>query len=322
MTKLRRLASLIVFACLIWARPVRADAVVDWNDIALQAITTAINAGRPGLVTGLDLAMVHAAVYDAVQAIDRRFEPYHVEIPRASGSPAAAAAKAAHDVLVNRFPAQAASLATTYHSYLANNRLGEDDPGVAVGQKAAAGIIALRANDGSFPPAPPPFIGGTDPGVWRPTHPPPGPPPQLAPMAVPWLANVRPFTLTGPTQFRAQPPPALTSARYTEDYNEVKALGRLRQQRPHPEQTDLAYFWADNYLALWNRALRALANAHVHSIGDSARLFALANLAMRDAAITAWDTKRHYVFWRPSRPFRRGITTATRAQPAIRPGSR
>ena len=115
MTRLRSLIVLIVFACLIWAEPVRADAVVDWNDIALQAITTAINAGRPGLVTGLDLAMVHAAVYDAVQAIDRRFEPYHVEIPRASGSPAAAAAKAAHDVLVNRFPEQATSLAMTYH---------------------------------------------------------------------------------------------------------------------------------------------------------------------------------------------------------------
>ena len=101
---------------------------------------------------------------------------------------------------------------------------------MAVGQKAAAGIIALRANDGTFPPNPPDFIGGTAPGVWRPTQSYlPGPPPGLAPMAVPWLADVRPFTLTGPTRFRAEPPPALTSARYTEDYNEVKALGGLGQ---------------------------------------------------------------------------------------------
>ncbi len=98
----------------------------------------------------------------------------------ASGSPEAAAAKAAHDVLVNRFPDQAASLDTTYHDYLASNGLAEDDPGVAVGQKAAAGIIALRANDGSFPATFPPFTGGTEVGVWRPTPSYlPGPPPDL-----------------------------------------------------------------------------------------------------------------------------------------------
>jgi hypothetical protein len=95
--------------------------------------------------------MVRAAVYDAVEAIDKRFQPYRVTIPGASGSPAAAAAKAAHDVLVNRFPAQASSLDTAYNDYLSNNGLAANDPGVAVGQQAAAGIIALRANDGSFP---------------------------------------------------------------------------------------------------------------------------------------------------------------------------
>jgi hypothetical protein len=280
-----------------WAGP---SAVIDWNDIASQALNTAIAAGRPGTVGPLDLAMVHVAVHDAVQAIEGRFEPYHMEIPGARGSPVAATAKAAHDVLLNLFPAQAASLDTAYHDYLANNGLAEDDPGVAVGQQAAAGIVALRVNDGRFPPNPPPFIGGTDPGVWRPTPSYlPGPLPGFAPMAVPWLAAVTPFTLTSPTQFRPGPPPALTSARYTRDYNEVKTLGAFANSTRTPEQTDIAYFYADSPLSIWNRALRTIAAAHVHGIGDSARLFALANLAAADAIITAWDTKRHYVYWRP-----------------------
>ncbi|MCM3900971.1 MAG: hypothetical protein ND866_04635 [Pyrinomonadaceae bacterium] len=214
--KLQTYAAAIIAIVLAAPNGARADAVGDWNAIAMQATITA---GRPNPTINLDIATVQAAVYDAVQAIEKRYEPYYVEIPGATGSPVAAAAKAAHDVLVNRFPAQAASLDMTYQQYLANNGLSENDPGVAVGAKAAAGIIALRACDGSFPnPAPSPFVGGTDPGVWRPT------PPAFAPMVTPWLDNVTPFTLTRPSQFRAQPPPALTSLRYARDYNEVKVL--------------------------------------------------------------------------------------------------
>jgi hypothetical protein len=278
---------------------VRADAVTDWNAIAIQTI---VNAGPShGSAVGfLDSATVQAAVYDAVEAIDGRFKPYHVQIPGASGSTAAAVAKAAHDVLVNRFPAQTASLDATYHSYLATHGLAEGDPGVAVGQQAAAGIIALRANDGSFPLNPPPFTGGTDPGVWRPTPSYlPGPPPSFSPMLAPWLASVTPFTLTSPSQFRAPTPPSLTSKRYATAYNEVKALGARFNSARTPEQTDLALFWNSNYLVLWNHVLRDIAIVHLSSIDDSARLFALANLAMADAGITAWDTKFHYVFWRP-----------------------
>jgi hypothetical protein len=280
--------------------PVSADAVTDWNAIAAQAALTAAVPPRPGPSAILDLATVHAAVYDAVEAIDKRFQPYHVTIPGASGSPAAAAATAAHDVLVNRFPAQAPSLDLAYTDYLSNNSLAANDPGVAVGHQAALGIIALRANDGSFPSPPPIFTGGNDPGEWRPTISYlPGPPPSLSPMATPWLATVTPFTLTSPTQFRAQPPPALNSGRYRKAYNETKALGSFSGSSRTPDQTDLGYFFSDNFLALWNRGLRDIAAAHVNNIGDSARLFALANLAMADAAITAWDSKRHYVFWRP-----------------------
>ncbi len=277
---------------------VSADTVADWNAIAVQATITA---ARPGPTGVLDIAMVQAAVYDAVQAIEKRFEPYYVEVNGASGSPEAAAAKAAHDVLVNRFPAQAASLDETYKQYLLNHGLAENDPGVVVGATAAAGIIALRACDGSFPVTPPaPFIGGTDPGVWRPT------PPGNLPMLAPWLGAVTPFTLTRPSQFLAAPPPALTSRRYARDYHEVKDVGALNNSARTPEQTDLAHFWNANYVVIWNRALRDIAGAHVEDIGDSARLFALADMAMADAIITSWNSKNYYVFWRPITAIREG----------------
>jgi hypothetical protein len=256
---------------------------------------------RPGPVVFLDLAIVQAAVHDAVQAIDGQFEPYHVEILEASGSPGAATAKAAHDVLVNILPGQAASLDMTYHDYLAAHGLAEDDPGVAVGQVAAAGLLARRANDGRVPnPLPPDFIGGTAPGQWRPTpsfQPPP--PPSFAPMLTPWLSAVPPFALKSGDQFRAKAPPPLSSKRYAEDYNEVKALGARFNSARTPEQDHLAYFYAGNNFILWNRALRDIAAAHTDDIGDNARLLALGTLAIADAFITAWDSKIHYVFWRP-----------------------
>jgi hypothetical protein len=270
---------------------VNADAVVDWNAIAMQAQVTAARPGQTGMI---DVAMVHLAIYDAVQAIEKQYEPYYVEIPGASGSPEAAAAKAAHDVLVNRFPSQAPALDILYQQYLTNHGLADNDPGVAVGAKAAAGIIALRACDGSFPnPPPPPFIGGTGIGVWRPT------PPGNLPMVAPWLGNVTPFALTRPSQFRAEPPPALTSREYARDYNEIKAIGALNNSSRSAEQTDLAHFWNLNYGVVWQQTLRDIATAHVDNIADSSRLFALVNMATVDALITSWNTKNFYVSWRP-----------------------
>ena len=299
--KLQTYAAIAIVAIMLAAPAIaRADAVGDWNAIAMQATITA---GRPNPTVNLDIATVQAAVYDAVQAIEKKYEPYYVEIPGATGSPVAATAKAAHDVLVNRFPALAASLDMTYQQYLFNNGLSENDLGVAVGAKAAAAIIALRACDGSFPnPAAPPFIGGTDPGVWRPTL------PAFAPMVAPWLGNVTPFTLTRPSQFRAQPPPALTSREYARDYNEVKALGALNNSSRTPEQTDIAHFWGGNTQVLWNGVLRDIAAAHVDNIGDSARLFALVAMAMADAQITSWNSKTYYVFWRPITAIQLGDT--------------
>ena len=127
-------------------------------------------------------------------------------------------------------------------------------------------------------------------------------------MTVPWLGNVTPFTLTRPSQFLAQPPPALTSLQYTTDYNEVKALGALHNSARTPEQTDIAHFWGGNNPVLWNQVLRDIATAHVDNIADSARLFALVDLAMADAGITAWNSKNYYVFWRPITAIQLGDT--------------
>ena len=285
----RRLALLAI----LFAVPagVHADVVTDWNAIAVQATVTAARPGQTGI---LDLAMVHAAIYDAVQSIEKRYEPYYVEIPGASGSSEAAAAKAAHDVLVNRFPAQVPTLDTTYQLYLLNHGLAETDPGMAVGAAAAAGIIKLRSCDGSFPqPPPPPFVGGAAIGMWRPT------PPANLPMLAPWLGNVTPFTLTRPSQFRGEAPPALTSREYAKAYDEVKFLGALNNSSRTPEQTDLANFWNLNYGLVWHQVLRDIANAQVDDIADSARLFALVDMAVADALITSWNSKTFFVFWRP-----------------------
>jgi hypothetical protein len=285
----RKSAVLIVFACLILAVPARADVVTDWNATAAQIAIPA----RPGPSSILDLAMVHAAMHDAIQAYDGRFEPYAVTIPNATGSPVAAAASAAHAVLVARFPAQAGSLNTLLNTYLSNlGLLG--NPGVGVGQVAAAGILNLRVGDGSFPASFPAFNGGTKPGEWRPTL------PAFASMAIPWMGEVRPFTLRESTQLRpSPPPPRLNSGEYTHDYNEVKALGSLNSTARTPDQTALAVFYSDNFLTLWERTLRSIASANIDNIGDSARLFALANMASADAIIGAWDAKKYYNYWRP-----------------------
>ena len=205
-------SGLMLSAVLGWAGLAHADAVTEWNAIALQTIASAA-APHVGPPTIIDLANVHAAVHDAVQAIEGRYEPYHSHIQGATGSPSAAVAKAAHDVLVAIFPAQQTSLDTTYDAYLATNGLATNDPGVAVGAQAAAALLALRANDGAFPnPPPPPFVGGTGIGDWRPT--PsflPGAPPGFSPMAAPWLPSVTPFTLENTSQFRAKTRPRKSS---------------------------------------------------------------------------------------------------------------
>ena len=296
---MRPIAGLVLCAVLAGVGTANAggsgDAVVDWNQITVDAVT----AGRPGPIGIVDIALVHVAMHDAVQAIEKRFEPYLFDIERASGRRSAAAAAAAHDVLVGMYPAQAATLDPIYFAYLADNGLS-GDPGLAVGQQAAARILPIRRVNPD--PLPPPFVGSNEIGVWRPTPSflgtPPVPAP-FSPMAAPWMAKLDPFTLTSPTRFRAEPPPALTSERYTRDFNEVKAFGALVGSARSAEQTDLAYFYSGNIPAQWNSALRGVATRYLRRTGDTARLFALANMATADALMTAWDSKTHYVFWRP-----------------------
>lgn len=277
------------------------DAATAWHNIAVQFLATA-TPPRPTPIPFLDLAVVQAAVHDAVQAIDRRYAPYHVAFPAGtSGSPEAAAAKAAHDVLVGILPGQQAALDSMYNEYFTAHGLAESDPGVQVGATAAAGILALRANDGRVPnPPPAPFTGGTAPGQWRPTPSLlPGPPPTLAPMASPLLGTVPPFTLQRGDQFRAPPPPALSSDQYAREYNEVKALGGLADGSRRPDQTQLATFYASNYFILLHQTLRDVAAWRTDNIGDNARLLALGALAIADSFIVTWDSKSAYVYWRP-----------------------
>jgi hypothetical protein len=275
----------------------RADAVLDWNAIAAQTIFAA---GRPGPSVVLDLAVVQATVHDAVQAYDKTFEPYATHIAGASGSPDAAIAKATRDILVNRFPAQAASVDTAYANYLTAHGLAADDSGVSVGAAAAAGMIALRASDGSFPNPAPVFNGANIIGLWRPTPSYlPGPPPSGASMAVPWLADVTPFVVLDQSQFAAPPPPPLGSGLYRQEYDEVKALGALVGSSRTPEQTQIAYFWAENFFAQLNRVARSLAETHVDNSADRARLFALVWIGAADSVITTWRGKLEHPTWRP-----------------------
>src|SRR5262245_39780011 len=298
MTDLRfrpRLVASIALALSLWlaATPsALANAVTEWNEITLAAVTT----GRPGPSGLLDIAITQAAVHDAVQAIEGRFEPYYAVVPGASGSPQAAVAAAAYGVLVNLYPAQATTLTAQYDAFIAAHGL-IGDPGLTVGAQAAAQLLTQYRPASAVPGPAPSAI----PGDWRPTpsYITPQIPAPFSPMAVPYLATTTPFTLESPSQFRMGPPPPLQSAKYAREYAEVKAMGARFDSARTPEQTDLAYFWSENFLAQWNRALRGIALAHVPDEGDSARLFALAGLAAGDAAITAWDSKLHFHFWRP-----------------------
>jgi hypothetical protein len=298
MRKLTASLGMLVCVCLYAAPSSSADVVTDWNATTGQyAYPPSPAPARPAGSGLFDFAMVHAAMHDAIQAFEHEFETYGPPIEGASGSPVAAAATAAHDVLVVLFPVQAAAIDSTYTLYLSSRGL-TGDPGVAVGQAAAANILTLRQDDGRFPVTFEPFLGGTGPGEWRPTLFLPGTTTPV-PMVASWAATVMPFALKAPDQFLASPPPPhLKSGKYAKDYEEVMELGGVVSART-AEQTDLAYFYADNSVMYWNRALRSIATTYLTDVGDSGRLFALANIAMADSFITAWSAKTRWNVWRP-----------------------
>ncbi len=279
----------------------QTDMVLDWNAHAANAIV-GVAGMRPerGLIR---LAMVHIAIYDAVNAIEGYpLQPYGMTPNVVSpASPEAATAAAAHDVLVALFPAQQADLDAKYAASLATVADGPaKTDGISVGQQTASGILTLRVNDGrdavvSYTP-------GSGPGVWMPT------PPAFLPAAAPETANVQPFALNSPSQFRAEPPPELTSETWARDYNEVKSLGAAIGSTRTPEQTDIGRFWSDQPILQWNRAWRNISIRHGLSLQDNARFFAVLATAAADAIIACWDSKYTYNFWRPVTAIRAGDT--------------
>src|SRR6184192_3158981 len=301
---------------------VRADAVTDWNAIASTAIVT--NAGQPPPVSALSFAMVQGAVYDAVNAIDRGHQPYLSEPPsNPTDSKEAAAATAAFRVLVGfpdlpgLFPAQLPTLQPLYDAYIAglpDNPPGSKAAGITIGETTGRAMLVARMNDGRF--GPPPTLYPPAPGIWRPT------PPNYANDPAPWVGNVRPFIVPSAEMLRTDGPNALTSAEYAEDFNEVKELGSLTSTTRTPDQTDAAIFWQDHAHALFNRIFRALAASQNLNIVDSARLFAMENLAAADASIGCWNDKYYWQFWRPITAIREADTDgnpATEADPTWLP---
>ena len=250
---------------------------------------------------------MHAAMHDAVQAIEHRFEPYHATPPSTgTESRAAAAAAAAHDVLVVVCPSAVATLDAAFKPY--KDGL---DPGLAVGSAAAAAMLPLRRPT----PVLPDFTGGTGIGDWRPT------PPANLPMQFVFMATTEPFTLTSPDQFRPEGPPAVSSRQYVRDYNEVKKYGAVESHPaaatcPAPSRTEEARFWSGNFVAQWNETARLIALDQQLSIGDSARLLALVNLAAADPPRSQCGTASSIsTSGGRSRPS--GKTTSTRGPRAI-----
>jgi hypothetical protein len=270
-----------------------ADEVTDWHEHMLAALATA---GTSPTVSTREAALVSSAVFDAVNGIERRYEKIHVEPAAPSGaSKRAAAVQAAYAVLLARFPAQAGSLGAKRAASLADIADGGQSlqRGVEWGQDVAAAILAWRSTDG-FTPAPPPYLGGLGTGVWRPT------PTAFQSGATPQLATMTPWVILSPSQFRPVGPPALNSAAYAADFNEVKTMGRSSSAFRTADQTDACLFWAGTSATfLWNRlALDLSADAGL-SLSQNAHLLATVNVAMSDAIIACWDAKYHFVLWRP-----------------------
>lgn len=269
--------------------PASSAAVLAWSSIARELVR------RTGVTTGqgmASMALVHAAVYDAVVAIEGGYQPYQVALPRQpDASLDAAIAAAAYNVLVHYFPAQRAELDTSYAAALAAVPDGAaKDAGIAVGQATAAGLISARQGDGWGVD-----IGFTmrqpGPGVWQ-------LPINVNPMT-PWYAKLRPFMLERPEQFRPGPPLALGSEEWAEQFNEVKALGSANSTARTPEQTDVAWFWSANPVVQYNLAFEQAAVSRGLDAVETARLFAMGNLVGADALIACFDAKYHYLFWRP-----------------------
>src|SRR5262245_7901698 len=284
---------LVAVLPLAMASAAGADEVTDWHEHMLVALS---KGGGNSQIRSRNAAMVSAAVFDAVNGIERRYAPIHVAAAAPRGaSKRAAAVQAAYAVLLSRFPAQADELNAKRAASLA--AIGDEGEsmrrGVEWGQTVADAILLWRSTDG-FTPTPPPYFGGNEPGKWRPT------PPAGASGAVPQFATMRPWGILSPDQFRPAGPPALGSEQYLADYNEVRLMGRDTSPLRTDDGTDACRFWESaGPTAFWDRvALDLLANVDTE-LSENARLLATLNLAIADAIIACWDSKYTYEFWRP-----------------------
>ncbi len=291
-----------------------ADVVLEWNSI----MVTTVSAQNP-FAQARFAAITQLAVFEAVNAVTGQYTPYLGTISAPPGSSAeAAAVAAAHAVLKNYFPAAAATLDGREATSLASIPDGPAKVnGIAVGQAAAAAMIAARIGDGA---APPQFFtpASSDPGQWQPT----ASCPAAGGILFQWQ-NVTPFAVQSSSQFRADPPPALTSHRYTKSYDEVKRVGDLMSTARPQHLSDVATFYdLTSAVAAWNPAASQLAMEHGSSLPENARTLALINMAMSDALVTVMDSKYHYTRWRPETAVRDGALDGnprTDPNPAYQP---
>jgi hypothetical protein len=286
----------LAMICLLWPARSVADEIIDWNNVLLAAIRS--NSIAPNPETRA-IAAMNAAMYDAVNSIARTHFPYHVDMTAAPGtSREAAAAQAAHRVLSGLLPASQASYDTALTASLSNIPDGPGKmAGIALGNTVGTSILAMRANDGAS--ATVSYTPGTAPGEWRPT------PPANAPAAAPHWANVTPWGMTSPSQFRdPEGPPALNSAEYTAAFNQVKEIGSATSTTRTADQSNIAQFWAgppgtSGPPGHWNRIAQTVAQAQGNTLEENARMFALLGMAQADALISSWDNKYHFEHWRP-----------------------
>ena len=272
----------------------RADEVTDWNHVMLTAMLTA--PVTPAPVATRVAAIVQSAVFDAVNGVDRRYTPIYVPGAAPHGaSIRSAAVQAAYATLLNFYPAQKATLDQQKTTSLAAITDTNDavQSGLIWGQYVADEIWVWRSHDG-FSDTVPPYVGGTDPGQWRPT------PPALAPGLVPQLAHVTPWIIRSPSQFRPAGPAAMTSDQYTADFNETKSMGGATNSGRTADATLYANFWqAGNPPDYWDPVVTSLAAQQHYSMVETARMLALVNMGIADSIIGCWDAKYTYSSWRP-----------------------
>jgi hypothetical protein len=301
MLKMIRAAAAAAILSIPAAPALAANAVSFWNETAIT--TSAVHLGRAPAVSPIDLAYVHAAIYDVVVALRGGYCPYAVvlaDVPPGASLDAAIAA-AAHRVLVSMFPIDQTYIDDRYATALGAIAEGPSkSDGVALGEEVAERLLASRSGDGWN--AVVPYAPGSGPGVWLPT------PPAFAAPAAPRISLMRPFTFDDPARFRTDPPPALTSTQWADDYNEVQSIGSATSVTRTPADTEMARFYGEHAGIQYARIFRDLAAEKGLSTEQSARLFAMLYVTSADAIIGCWDSKYHYSFWRPVTAIRAGDT--------------